>query len=126
MPGEVEVSNCAEVLALPEVKEALEQLSTNGINFSVPEGWEVPNLEGIYTLDQETTFDPDQTNVGDTQDGTISLSDQTSNGIKRSGFDAEIDLFVQGNASSIGFCTVARTNDRTCNQTIARIESLIG
>ncbi len=125
MPGEVEVASCSDVLALPDVQAALTDLSTNGYVFSVPEGWSVPDVEGTYSLAQDTLYDPDGANVGDTTDGTVVLSDQTSNGITRTGFDGEISQFVQGDASSIGFCTVQRTNNSKCDQTIARLESLV-
>ncbi len=124
-PGPVTAESCAEILALPEVQAALTSLTSNGFAFNLPTGDEVPDLTGSYTLTQETTFDPDGDNEGDTVDGNVQLRDQTETTITRAGFDAELDLFVQGDATSIGFCALERTNVAACDQTIARLESLV-
>jgi len=116
--------SCSEVLAIPEVQEALAALNSNGIQFRVPLGSERSDLEGIYALDQETTFDPDDSDVGDTEDGTVTLTNQRAGSITRSGFGGSVEFFLESNAGSIGFCTLARTNAPACDQTVARLENL--
>jgi len=124
-PGPVTAASCADVLALPEVQEALALLETNGIAFIIPSGEISIDLEGRYTLDQETTFDPDETDIGDTQDGPITMTNQRTGAINREGFGASVEFFLQGNAGTIGLCTLDRTADPRCDQTVARIERLV-
>jgi hypothetical protein len=92
-PGPVTAQNCADVMGLPEVQAALTDLASNGIHFGVPFGAERPDLEGRYALTQETTFDPDGTDIGNTQDGTITLTNQRANAITREGFGGSVDFF---------------------------------
>lgn len=120
----VTAESCEEILALPLVQAALAELGSNGEGIVLPASGNLAELEGEYTLDQETTFDPDETNVGDVQDGRVTLSNQTSSAIRRSGFDVSLDFFIQGHAATIGFCTLERTANPECDQTVARIEIL--
>src|SRR5690606_7581273 len=124
MPDDVVATSCAEVLALPEVQDAIADAASNGFDFDLPEGSSVPDLEGDYQLTQVVTFDPDGDNEGDETEGPITLDDQRAGGIRRRGFNASTRFFLTGNASTVGFCTVQRTRKASCDQTIARLEAL--
>ncbi|MCB9849585.1 MAG: hypothetical protein H6817_02650 [Phycisphaerales bacterium] len=124
-PGPVAAVSCDEVLALPEVQNALAVLETNGFRLRVPTGDFSTDIEGTYVLSQDTTFDPDGTDIGNTEDGTVTLTNQASGAIDRNGFDASATFFLQGNANSLGFCALERTNDPFCDQTVARLERLV-
>jgi hypothetical protein len=134
-PGDVTVASCDEVLSLPEVQAAIAQAASNGFTFEFPTGdgastngadsSGLPNLQGDYELTQTVTFDPDGDNEGDEQSGAVTLDNQTSNGIRRQGFDASTTFFTAGDATSVGFCVVQRTNNPACDQTIARLEALV-
>ena len=123
-PGPVTASSCAEILALPEVQDAITALAAEGITFTMPTGDSVPDLEGDYDLTQTVVFDPDGTNDGDTVTGSITLDNQTTTSLDRTGFGETITQYLAGDATSIGLCTLERTNDTRCDQTIARLESL--
>ncbi len=124
LAGDVTAASCDEILALPEVQAAIVDLASNGVTFALPAGASLPDITGTYAYSQTTTFDPDGANTGDTKTGSVTLANQTSTTIQRSGFSASIDQFIVGNATTVGFCTIDRTNDSTCDQTIARLESM--
>ncbi|HRX83545.1 MAG TPA: hypothetical protein P5572_00840 [Phycisphaerae bacterium] len=94
-PGPVSAASCSDVLALPEVQDALALLDTNGLRFRVPTGTVDVDLAGRYVLDEATTFDPDGTDVGETQDGTVTLSAQNNGIITRVGFGGSADFFYK-------------------------------
>ncbi len=123
-PPPIVANSCAEILALPQVQDAIVQLVAASQSFSLPSGPQPPNIEDSYALTQETTFDPDGSDVGRTQTGTIVFSNQQSQTINRSGFDSNVSQFIVGDATSVGLCVISRTNDAICDQTIARLESM--
>lgn len=92
-PGPVSANSCEDVLALPEVQDALALLDSNGVRFRVPSGDVTVDLAGGYTLDETVTFDPDETDVGDSQDGAITLRNQSAGEITRAGLGGSVDFF---------------------------------
>jgi hypothetical protein len=120
----VVANSCAEILALPEVQDALTQMEAASLSFSLPQGAQPANVEDSYSLLQETTFDPDASDVGRMQSGTITFSNQQNQTVDRVGFGSSVTEFIVGDASSIGLCTINRTNESLCDQTIARLEAL--
>ncbi|GJM26139.1 MAG: hypothetical protein DHS20C16_25540 [Phycisphaerae bacterium] len=123
-PPPIVANNCAEILSLPQVQDALGQLNAASLNFSLPPGTQPATIEDSYSFVQETTFDPDASDVGRTQNGTIVFSNQQAQTVDRTGFGSTVTEFVVGDATSIGLCTINRTNEALCDQTIARLESL--
>lgn len=126
-PAPIAATSCEQVLALPAVQNALTRSGSNGflLRFPTPTATGPPTgINGSFDLDQDTTFDPDGANVGDTEDGSVRLTVMPDATVRRDGFGGFVDFFTSPAANSIGFCTVARTNNPVCDQTVARIEAL--
>ncbi len=123
-PQPIVANSCAEILALAQIQNAITQLNASSLSFALPQGGQPANIEGSYLFEEETTFDPDGSNTGQMQNGTIDFSNQQSQTIDRAGFDSTVNEFIVGDATSIGLCTISRTNESLCDQTIARLESL--
>ncbi|NOX58584.1 MAG: hypothetical protein GXP29_06970 [Planctomycetes bacterium] len=123
-PAPLSANSCADVLALPQVQSALTTLAAASIDFSLPPGASPGSIVDSYTLTESTTFDPDSVNVGQAQNGPITFSNQSAATVDRTGFGSTVTQFIVGDATSIGLCTLARTNDPLCDQTIARLEAL--
>ena len=122
---EVTANNCDEILALPQVQSAIDRLAGQRFEFELPAaGTGTPDLEGDYVLSETILFDPDTTNMGETNSTNVTLLEQTDTTIGRAVGEVSITQFIQGNASTIGLCTLQRTNSAACDQTIARLESL--
>ncbi len=123
-PPPIVANSCAEILALPQVQDAIAQLNAASLSFTLPSGSQPANIEDSYSILQETTFDPDGNDIGRMQSGTIVFSNQQAQTIQRTGFDSSVEQFILGDATSIGLCTINRTNEALCDQTIARLEAL--
>lgn len=125
-PPPITFDSCDDVLALDAVGAALDRLSSNELPIRFPAGDDlIANLDGAYDLTQETTFDPDGANVGDAEDGSVTLSALGGGGFRRSGFEGFVDFLTTASTGTIGFCTIERTNNPACDQTVARLESLV-
>lgn len=116
--------SCADILALSGAQDALARLESSGRSFALNPGDSPANVEGSYTLEQTTEFDPDDTNTGDVLSGAVTLSDQTGGTIRRTGFGGALDQRVEGTGDQVSFCVLARTNNAACDQTVARLESV--
>jgi len=125
-PPPITFESCDDVLALSSVANALDRLSSNGLSLRFPTGGDaILELDGDYELAQETTFDPDGANVGDAEEGSVTLSALDGGGFRRSGFDGFVEFLTTASAATVGFCTIERTNNPACDQTVARLESLV-
>ncbi|HNO79758.1 MAG TPA: hypothetical protein PKN33_17055 [Phycisphaerae bacterium] len=124
-PQPIVANSCAEILAMPQVQDALAQLDDASLSFSIPQGGQPSSIVGSYSLMEETTFDPDGSDTGRMQSGTIDFSNQQAQTINRTGFGSTVSEFIVGDATSVGLCTINRTNGSLCDQTIARLESLV-
>lgn len=114
---------CAEILALNEVQAAIDVLGDNNLTFGLQTGDQPRNIEGTWSVDQTIEFDPDGTDAGTMPERMDTFSSQSGDGITRTTGEAMLEQSISGSDEGVNLCVLARSNNPTCDQTIARLES---
>ena len=114
---------CAEIIDLTEVQASITVLEENGLSFSLQEGDEPRHVEGTYDVRETIDFDPDGTDTGTTRERFDTFTNQAAGRITRASGDAVLEQSVSGSDEGVNLCVLARSNNPTCDQTIARLES---
>jgi hypothetical protein len=115
--------NCSELVALAQVQDALDFLADEGFSFELRRGSEPLDITGRYSVTHAVEFDPDGSDEGDLPSRTDVFSGQADGVVVRATGRAELDQFIVGTETSVSLCTLARTSNPECDQTIARLES---
>jgi hypothetical protein len=123
-PTDFSTLTCEQIFSARPVQDALETLTLNDLTFALNEGNTPITIENSYFMTDTVSFDPDEFDTEGVLTGTITFSNQSGSMIERSGFGASIQHRIEGTDGDVTMCLLARTNNPTCDQTIARIESV--
>ncbi len=133
--------DCAEIMATPAVQAAVATLADNGFTFKVNSGTDPvditnqTDLPEHYLMTDRVFFDPDDADTASQGEGrvrNIRFSEQSGTRILRSHYPdgdesnaVSIRHSIEGSGRDVTMCMVARTNAPGCDQTLARVETVL-
>lgn len=115
--------NCSEIMALAQVRDALDLLADEGLFFDLRRGSTPPDITGSYTVTHAVEFDPDGSDERELPTRTDTFSNQSEGAITRETGRVELEQSIVGSTGGVSLCVLARSNNPDCDQTIARVES---